>query len=59
MLNKVSKIGTENLNDFLISSLEVQVSMMQQHRHLFFLLIRYFRMKLIPLPGQSICMKSP
>lgn len=31
MLNKVSKIGTENLNDFLLSSLEVQVSMMQQH----------------------------
>jgi hypothetical protein len=36
MLNKVSKIGTENLNDFLLSSLEVQVSMMQQHRHLIF-----------------------
>lgn len=30
-MNKVSKIGTENLNDFLLSSLEVQVSMMQQH----------------------------
>ncbi|CAN1491760.1 hypothetical protein MCERE19_00219 [Spirosomataceae bacterium] len=31
MLNKVIKIGTENLNDFLLSSLEVQASMMQQH----------------------------
>ena len=30
-MNKVSKIGTENLNDFFLSSLEVQVSMMQQH----------------------------
>lgn len=31
MLNKVSKIGTENLNDFLVNSLEVQISMMHQH----------------------------
>jgi hypothetical protein len=31
MLNKVSKIRIENLNDFLLSSLDVQVSLMQQH----------------------------
>lgn len=28
---KVSKIGTETLNDFMVSSLEIQISLMQQH----------------------------
>ncbi len=31
MDSKISKIGTENLNDFLLETIDVQISLLQQH----------------------------
>lgn len=31
MESKISKIGTENLNDFLLETIDVQISLLQQH----------------------------
>ncbi len=59
-MNKVSKVNTENLNDFLISSIDIQMAMMESYHDICKVFVNtILEQEVSTLTGEKYCHQKP